>query len=290
MGSRFLFRSYVLAVALSAWGLTPQISSAACVWKVTRPKGGILYLGGSIHALRSSDYPLPAAYSRAFDASTHLVLEDDPNVRSATIKKFLKTGEYPKGDSLKNHIDPRVYDYLRRVFAAWVVPEDKIARLRPWALIMVLWSPSLHGLSQDLGIEEFLTRRARANGKPVTGLESFREHYEIISGLSDYQAELVLLLNFIPHESGTETRRRSMEAWRKGDVETIDRLDREALRDVPSFRERLIEARNRNWIPRIEKYLSSKDTYFVVVGAGHMGGSEGLLALLKRRGYRIEQL
>jgi uncharacterized protein YbaP (TraB family) len=47
---------------------------------------------------------------------------------------------------------------------------------------------------------------------------------------------------------------------------------------------------NRNWIPKIESYLGSRQTYSVVVGAGHMGGPDGLLALLRSRGCKIEQL
>jgi uncharacterized protein YbaP (TraB family) len=65
---------------------------------------------------------------------------------------------------------------------------------------------------------------------------------------------------------------------------------REESRDFPSLGRRLIDVRNRNWNPKIEGYLRSGKTYFVVVGAGHMGGPSGLLAMLRARGYTIEQL
>jgi len=65
---------------------------------------------------------------------------------------------------------------------------------------------------------------------------------------------------------------------------------RQEFRDFPTMTERLSGQRNRNWIPKIESYLDSGQTYFVVVGAAHMVGPEGLLALLKARGYKIEQL
>ncbi len=53
---------------------------------------------------------------------------------------------------------------------------------------------------------------------------------------------------------------------------------------------RLLGARNQSWIPKIEGYLRSGKVYFVVAGAAHMGGPDGVLALLKGRGYKIEQL
>ena len=101
---------------------------------------------------------------------------------------------------------------------------------------------------------------------------------------------MVLLLFFINagREDGGGA---SMIAnWRRGDVDLIATRMRESYRDFPAFYQRLIVARNQNWIPKIEQYLRSGQIYFVVAGAGHMGGSDGLLALLRQRGCRIDQL
>jgi len=265
-------------------------SYAASVWKITAPNGGILYLGGSIHALRSADYPLPAAYNRAFDASRRLAFEVDQRALSESSKGIAKAGEYPRGDSLKNHVDPRTYDYLRRIFVLLNVPEQKFSKWRPWFLALLLQSPSLHGRSEELGVEEFLMRRARANSKPISGLESAREHMAIFSELTDRQSEACLLLEFIPSNEGTGSGDRLTEAWRRGDADAITREFHESFRDFPSLGERLLDARNRNWVPRIESYLRSGQTYFVVVGAAHLGGANGLLSLLRARGCNAEQL
>lgn len=258
----------------------------ACVWKVSGPNDGTLFLGGSIHGLQTTDYPLPSAYNRAFDLSSRIVFEDDGQASPNTVKRFLKSWQYPKDDNLKNHVDPRVYDYLRRVFTVWHVPEAEFSKLRPWAL--VTWFSSLG--TNSLGVEFYLKGRAEANHKPIDGLESFREHAEIISGLSDHQAQLVLLAGFIPQAPGTDRHKQIISAWRAGNVDAIARDLRNDYRDLPSFYQRLIVDRNRSWIPKIERYLQGRETSFVVAGAGHMGGPEGVLALLKARGYRIEEL
>jgi uncharacterized protein len=259
---------------------------AASVWKVTGRNGAVLYLGGSMHGLNSTDYPLPSAYNRAFDPSSRIVFEDDESASPAKVKSFLKSFEYPKNDNLKNHIDPRVYDYLRRIFALGNVPEAQFSRLRPWALVMAFSS----GSTNSLGVEAYLSQRAHANHKPIEGLESFREHAEIISGLDDHQAQLVLLAGFIPQAAGTDKRKELVSAWRTGNVDALARDMRNDYRDLPSFYQRLIVDRNRKWIPKIERYLQDRQTSFVVAGAGHMGGPDGVLALLKARGYRIEEL
>lgn len=282
--------TYILSIAVAALLLIANYSRAACVWKVTKGSN-ILYLGGSIHALKSTDYPLPQAYNRAFDASDRLVCEVDPKALLESSRGILKAGEYPKGDSLKNHVDPRTYDYLRRVFGLLEVPEAKFARYRPWFLSLVLQAPALHGMSETLGVEEFLIRRARANSKPVSGLESAREHAQVFLGLTDRQSEAMLLMMFLPTQrSKGSTGDEIAKAWRRGDADTDTRIMTDEFRNFPSLAERFLTDRNRKWIPKIEGYLQSGKTYFVVAGTAHMGGPDGVVALLRDRGYHIEQL
>lgn len=271
----------LLASALSA--------SGACVWKVTDANGHTLYLGGSIHRLRSTDYPLPAAYNRAFDASARLAGEVDDRSLIASSKSIAASGYYAKGDGLERHVDPRTYAYLKRVFGIMRLPESIYSRMKPWLLVLFLQSVSQRDYSDDLGVESFLFKRAKANSKPITGLESMREHAQVFSGLSDRQGEALLLLTFIPPAAEKDDGDRLMKAWRRGDADEIHRMTSAGFRDFPSFESRLLDARNRNWIPKLEGYLRSGQTYFVIVGAAHMGGPQGLLALLRARGYKIEQ-
>jgi uncharacterized protein YbaP (TraB family) len=286
MPSRNVIRITVFIVGL--YSSSAPALAASCVWKVTASDGRSLYLGGSFHALRPSDYPLPREYNRAFDASSRLAFEDDPKAADAAFKALMKAGEYPKGDSLKNHVDPRTYAYLRRFFSVVNVPEEKFSRYRPWLLDIILSAPPPE--YYKLGVERFLQNRAQSTSKPIAGLESTREHNGVFTGLSDKQAEALLLTLFI--NAGREESKtvNMFAAWRRGDSELLARKTRESFGDFPYMAERLLDARNRNWIPKIENYLQSGQTYFVVVGAAHMGGSSGLVSLLKQRGYKVEQL
>ena len=283
-------RSAAFCLFLTASSATLAGSGSGCVWKVVSPGGGILYLGGSWHALRSIDYPLPAPYNNAFDASGRLAFEVNPRDFQSGAKSVLRAGEYPRGDSLKNHVDPRTYDYVRRFFAIRKVPEQMFSRYRPWFLSLLLTTGSHGELSHDLGVEAFMERRAQANSKPIVGLESLREHMDVFSGLSDRASEAVLLITFIPADKSAAGFDAMMKAWRSGNVDFITNAVHAEFRDVPAMGERLLGSRNRRWIPKLERYLTSGQTYFAVVGAAHLGGSDGLLALLKARGYRVEQL
>jgi uncharacterized protein len=281
-------RSSLAAVAsLFLFAVLRTQADAASVWKVTGPNGGPLFLGGSMHALRPTDYPLPSAYNIAFEASARLVFEDDPKSASREFRSLLKAGLYSCRDNLQNHVDPRTYEYLRRFFALRNVPESEFARLRPWLIDILITSPPPE--YYGLGVEEFLLKRAMANSKPVSGLESAKDHNQVLVGLNDRESEALLLVTFI-NAAQKSSGASMVDLWRRGDAETIARLTHEAYRDLPAFGERLLSARNRNWLPKIESYLRSGQTYFVVVGAAHMGGPDGLLSLLRVRGYRVEQL
>jgi len=286
---KFYLHRFVPVVAFATACFLPRAAIAlSCVWKGTGPDGATLYLGGSMHALQSTDYPLPNAYNRAFSASSQLVFEDDPKAGLQAAKALVRAGTYPRSDSLKNHVDPRTYEYMRRFFALINVPEDKFAKIRPWLIDVMLLSPSFE--NWQLGIERFLARRAKANSKSVSGLESPKEHNAVFVDLTDREAEALLLILFINAGRGESRGSKIVDAWRHGDADTIDRMSRESFSDFPLLGKRLIYVRNRNWIPRIEGYLRSGKTCFVVVGAGHMGGPDGLLALLRARGYTVEQL
>jgi uncharacterized protein len=286
---RFRAVGWLLALAFCSGTASIQAASG-CVWKITGPTGGTLYVGGSIHALRSTDYPLPVAYNRAFDASTRLALEVEPHALETAGAAFRRAGKYPANDSLKNHVDPRTYDYVKKVFGLMKIPEDQFSRYRPWLLVLLLDSPGTRGFSDDLGVDQFITNRARANGKPIVGLESGSEHYSVFSGLNDRQSEALLLLQFIPVGNNAGASDRLMNAWRRGDVETIASSTHAAYADFPAFGDRLIGARNRRWVPKLEGYLKSGQTYFVVVGAAHLGGRDGVLALMRARNCKVEQL
>ena len=284
--SRFL----VYLSALSAIFLVPEAEAAsACVWKVTRPDGKTVYLGGSVHSLRESDYPLPAAYQSAFNASSRIAFEVDARALRESSDALVQNGKYRKGDSLKKHVDARTYAYVRRLFELMNVPESSFSQYRPWFIVLVLQSSSTRHALPKAGVDEFFMKQAAKRSMPVVGLESVQEHARIYSGLTDRESEILLLVTFIP--SGTSLGHDDiMKAWRRGDADSLARIMDHESQEFPAFNDRLLGARNRAWIPKIDGFLASGHTYFVVAGAGHFGGSKGVLALLRAKGYQIEQL
>lgn len=282
---RFFLKTFLVLAIFCAREI-----QAACVWKVTSGDGKILYLGGSVHALRKSDYPLPAPYLQAFDASSRLALEVDKQSLLGLNKVLDSEGKYRRGDSLKKHVDPRTYAWLRRLFELMNIPEENFAKYKPWYIVEILQSGSTHRAMPDMGVDEFLMRRAERKSMPVVGLETMLEHARVFSGLSDRESEILLLSTFIPGASDPALRDKMISAWRRGEAENLQQMTKSGFNEFPAFRERLLDARNRAWVPKIESYLDSGKVYFVVVGSAHFGGGNGVLALLRAKGYQIEQM
>ncbi len=83
---------------------------------------------------------------------------------------------------------------------------------------------------------------------------------------------------------------RMADAWKSGDAPEIERLVLKDLKTEPQMYDRLLVQRNRTWLPKIEALFSRPKATFVVVGAAHLVGTEGLLQMLRAKGYSLEQL
>ncbi|MGH8210953.1 MAG: TraB/GumN family protein, partial [Steroidobacteraceae bacterium] len=79
-------------------------------------------------------------------------------------------------------------------------------------------------------------------------------------------------------------------AWRAGDATQLAALLSDEYKSFPALYRVLVSDRNKRWVPQIEQLLKKKDNYFVVVGALHLVGDSGLLELIRRDGFKAEQL
>jgi uncharacterized protein YbaP (TraB family) len=81
------------------------------------------------------------------------------------------------------------------------------------------------------------------------------------------------------------------DAWRKGDTGKLNELMVNDLKSrQPKLYKRLLADRNRNWLPLIEAYMKTPKTEFILVGAGHLVGPDGLIEMLKKNGCKVEKL
>jgi len=263
------------------------------LWKV-QSKTGTVYVLGSIHFLKKEFYPLNKKIEDAFEKSNVLAVEANINdVGKIDIQKLIETAFYPENDSLEKHVSGETYEIIKKEFGELGLPIEFINKQKPWLLALTLTSLELVKLGYDptYGIDmHFLSK---ASKKKIMELESIDYQINLLSGFSDRDQEIFLLYTIKDLKMLGQEADELMNAWRSGNTKGIESIISKSItedRRMSPIYEKLIYERNRHMASRIEEFLKTKETYFVIVGAGHLVGNKGIIVILKRKGYHVEQL
>jgi uncharacterized protein YbaP (TraB family) len=144
------------------------------------------------------------------------------------------------------------------------------------------------GISADAGVEAALSARARARNIAIIGLETAEQQLQYFDGLPAADQTAMLLATLDDVASARTDMADLMALWQAGDVDAIARDFDAETRATPLLRQRLLVNRNLRWADWIGGVMQRPGKLFIAVGAGHLGGPDGLLALLKARGLAVE--
>ncbi|MEO8256748.1 MAG: TraB/GumN family protein [Acidobacteriota bacterium] len=281
-----------VAVALTVLQAAPA-SARDFLWKVTG-KAGTVYLVGSVHMLTPDFYPLSQGLEEAFRESDLLVEEADLAELLAPQAQLLmlSRGMLPASQSLDTVIGAETYAAVARRVAALGLPIEPLKRFKPWSLALMLtqmeWQKA--GFDGELGLDRHFYDRARSDGKRVQGLETAEFQVAQLDGIPLTLQERMLAEAVDDVDSEMANISTLAKAWKNGDVPTVERIVLEDMKTEPAIYERLLVARNRNWLPQIEALFTRPGRAFVVVGAAHLVGTDGLIAMLRAKGYQLEQM
>jgi uncharacterized protein YbaP (TraB family) len=263
------------------------------LWKV-RSEGNSIYILGSIHFLKKENYPLKKSIEQAFDASKKLVLEID--LQSVTPQKTqqvtLEKGLFRDGTTLQQSVAKETYDLTEQRARELGIDLRAMNPLKPWLVALTLTTMKLQKLGFDpgYGIDRHFAERARRSGKSTGGLETMEFQLGLFDGMPRRDQEMMLretLKELDRLDQGVE---QIVQLWLKGDVGSLEEWLLAGMREYPEVHEKVIVERNRRWLPQIEKMIAQGEIAMVIVGAAHLVGREGVIELLKQRGYMVEQL
>lgn len=291
------------AAALNVWagvlvlvsaGLLAQSAEKHFIWEVQRGTGAPTYLVGSLHVLTKAHYPLPAAFEKAFEKSTVLIEEIDLDELSdpAQAIPLLAKSMYADGRTLDQAIAPSLYQQVIERAAKAGLPMALLQRMKPWMAAVTLIAPALQsaGFDPSLGVDRYFLEKAKARALEHRGLETAESQFDRLDGMPPAVQEAMLRAMLSDLDAQLANVETIAAAWAKGDASTIERLMLGAFLESPELYQRLIVERNRNWVEPIENTcLHTNTSCFVVVGAGHLVGPHGVVAMLAKKGYRVEQ-
>lgn len=265
----------------------------ASVWKVSDGTN-TFYLGGTMHILSPSDYPLPDAYEKAYEKADLLVFETDiAALNSAEFaKKSLELLTYGESGSLTDDISEKTLSILKSHLDERGVPIDRFMNMRPAmvgiALSMIEFQRM--GLTSQ-GVDRFYFSKANDDGKAVNWLETPEEQLAFIAQLGEGEEDAYLQYSILDIEQLPDVLSKLRENWRSGDMHGMYALAMEDFKaEYPDVYHSILSERNNNWLPELVTLMETPEKEFVLVGTLHMPGENGVLAQLEQQGYSVEQL
>lgn len=305
--------AFVLAAAM-LWGATSALASPApsadaapaakpplapprpLLWEV-RDGDNSVYLLGTFHLLRRTDYPLdPLVYQALADADMVLFELAPEALADPTLGlRMAQAGIRGDGRTLQQSLDPPTWTAVVALARRAGIAVEALQHMEPWfaALSLSLHEMTAAGLDPALGLDKHLAQRAARDGKRSAGLERPEQQIALFDGMPA-RLQLAQLRDVVARQAEIRAEVEWLHAqWRDGDVDALYWGMAAAMkaRD-PDFYARINTERNAAWTATIRAALDAPgdEDVLVAVGSLHMLGAEGLVQRLAAAGYRVRRL
>ncbi|HEV7613107.1 MAG TPA: TraB/GumN family protein [Steroidobacteraceae bacterium] len=251
-------------------------------------KHNTVYLLGSIHVLRLSDYPLAPAVLEAYGNAKSVLMEVNmEEISSDQVQaEMLASAFLPDGKTLPDVLGQQRYGRAAVLAHEVGVELALFDQFAPWFAAEAISQLQLTqlGFQPEAGVEMYFLERARSDGKSVEGLETVHDQISIFQNMpSDTQAEYLASSLEQAHDLPKEVDSMVL-AWQNGDMRWFENQLQTEFKQDPRLFQSVLGARNRKWVPKIEALLNEDKNYLVIVGTGHLVGMGSVLDLLKKDG------
>lgn len=245
------------------------------------------YLFGTIHLICEKDM-FPAEKLKGYlNQTKQIILEFDMSDQAA-LQKAVKLSMLSDGKSIKDYLKPEEYARIDALYKNYLgISFDNLQKFKPLiSATYLLTSPRVLGCQPLVVYDNYLTQTAVANKMPVVGLETVEAQIAVIDSQPlDKQVKVLNEMAANPQKSFDEFR----ELYRTYLTQNSDEIYGLAVSQMKSqgySLTRMIDERNINWIPTIEKHMAVTPS-FIAVGGGHLGGEKGVINLLRAKGYKL---
>lgn len=280
------------ALAVGGTHAVPAAEHPQILWKVQSPQNTI-FLAGSIHVLQKHHYPLHQAFDVAFQQSSRVVFEVDLDGLTTPLaqKNMLRKGLYLNGESLRTVLSPENYATARMNLSELGLQIEDFHRMKPWLVATATMALELQklGFESAYGVDRHFYEKAQATGKAIQGLETVEFQLNLFDQLPIETQEQFLLQTLKELKNLDQQVSDMIKSWEQGNVQKLEALLAD-MREYPELYQAIVTNRNQDWLLHVEQALQEKEPVFIVVGALHLLGKDGLVAALKEKGYRVRQL
>lgn len=299
----FLSRKTILAtafmliagVAINAQPATRKQSPQHILWKVSSPTNTV-YLLGSIHLLNKDIYPLDTVIDGVINQAEVYAFETDMDSLNQDVLAglMMTKGMYSGDKTLKNSIAKSTYQKVAKALEKQGMAIALFDKFKPWVVALTVLGLQLKEaeMEAEYGIDKYVHNKSEERGKPTAALEAVTDQINLFSSLSDAAQESLLKQALDGAKGGSSVKDLNaiVKSWQKGDLKSLEKLLQKTYKSDPEFYKRAVTDRNHNWIPKIEEFLRGNQVHLITVGALHLVGKEGVIELLRAKGYSVQQL
>lgn len=279
------------AVLLASSGLwaSQTVTGESAFWRISKAGVEAGYVLGTIHSEDPRVLDFSAAFIARLTSCPVFAMELVPDV--ATIGRINEFMQYPDAETLERTLGAERYARVMQALVAYRVPPDWIARMKVWAVMMTLSVPVPEtGFFMDFS----LSLRAAGAGMAVSGLETLEQQLSFLEDMPAVYQLALLDQALSDHDRVNELNDEMLSVYLTGDLAALQRLSEEQFLQLDTeirdyFLSRGIAERNQHMVEKLLTLLQ-EGPVFVAVGALHLPGSGGLLALLRQQGYDLEPM
>lgn len=273
---------------------TEKQDTKTFMWKVENANSS-MYLLGSIHIAKPSLYPLNSKITSAYKNSKNLVVEVDVQKGQMALQmKTMQIGMF-KNKKLKDVLPSNLYTEFSKRATEIGLPMLAINKMKPWlaSLSLTIFQMKKLGYDPQSGIDLHFLTLAKKDNKNILELETGEFQLNLLAGFSKKLNILNIKLMLKDWDKSKNVLAKMFNEWKVGKMKTLTDLSykyREKYPEMKIYYKKLLTDRNINMAKKLDKMLKTdKNSYFVVVGGGHLIGKEGVIALLRKKGYKITQ-
>ena len=253
-----------------------------------------LYIGGTIHMLAESDFPLPEEFDQAYQDAELIVFETDIAAMgsSETQAKFTQKLTYTDGSTLADHITAETYESLTSFLSDRRLPTNIMDFYKPGLAMSFLTIFELQRLGMaGIGVDKYYSDKAASENKKTEGLESIDQQLSFLEAIGEAEPDALLQHTINEMNKLEKVLVDIKRDWRRGVfATTLDKFMQEMKVQTPDLYVKLLKDRNKAWVPQVEALMATPETEFVMVGVAHLAGDDSLLDMLESLGYTIESL
>lgn len=284
---------FIIGLDVSASAEDDILNAHPAVWVIEQGDAKTYFLG-SIHLLPKDISWFGGKIEEIFDDTDEVVFEVNMTEERQTEAQAItmQNGMFPAGENLGNYLSNEELEEVNNNAIGLGIPPQALYLMQPWIVSISLSINAIkkEGWDPDSGVDKYIKTKAEERNIKISELETLEEQ---MATLWDHPIDVQKNMLLDTLEQLKDIRNITIEmvgSWAEGDVKKMQENFLDPMKEQPEIFKKLVIDRNNNWIPVIERLIESNKNTLIVAGAAHFIGEEGVINLLKQKGYNVKRV